>query len=127
MAERARILVVEDNPLNLKLIRDVLQFHGFDVVTVGTGEEGIVGAAEGGVDLVLMDLQLPDIGGYEALQRIRDDERSRAVPVIAVTAFAMKDDESRALEAGFDGYLSKPIDVRALPEQLAPFLPGSTS
>ena len=120
----ARILVVEDNPLNLKLIRDVLEFQGFDVITVQSGEEGVAVASASSPDLVLMDLQLPGIDGHEALQRIRADPRCHNVPVVAVTAFAMKDDVARAEAAGFDGYIAKPISVRALPRQLAEFLPG---
>jgi two-component system cell cycle response regulator DivK len=120
----ARILVVEDNLLNLKLIRDVLVFKGFDVLTAQSGEEGVALAASERPDLVLMDLQLPGIGGHEALLQIRSDPRCRSVPVVAVTAFAMKHDIERAEKAGFDGYIAKPISVRALPEQLASFLPG---
>ena len=120
----ARILVVEDNPLNLKLIRDVLQFRGFDVLTAQTGEEGVAMASSASPDLVLMDLQLPGIDGHEALQLLRADPRCRGIPVVAVTAFAMKDDLARAEAAGFDGYIAKPISVHALPEQLARFLPG---
>jgi CheY-like chemotaxis protein len=120
----ARVLVVEDNPLNLKLIRDVLEFRGFDVVTARSGEEGVAAASTSAPDLVLMDLQLPGIDGHEALQRIRADPRCSAVPVVAVTAFAMKDDVERAEAAGFDGFISKPISVRALPQQLAQFLPS---
>ena len=119
----ARILVVEDNQLNLKLIRDVLVFEGFDVLTAQSGEEGVTLAAAEGPDLVLMDLQLPGIGGHEALLRMRADPRCSSVPVVAVTAFAMKDDIERAELAGFDGYIAKPISVRALPGQLAAFLP----
>jgi CheY-like chemotaxis protein len=119
----ARILIVEDNPLNLKLIRDVLEFRGFDVVTARSGEEGVTVAASSAPDLVLMDLQLPGIDGHEALQRIHADPRCRDVPVVAVTAFAMKEDIARAEAAGFAGYIAKPISVRALPEQLAQFLP----
>ena len=121
-----RILVVEDNPLNLKLIRDVLEFQGFDVITAQSGEEGVALASTSSPDLVLMDLQLPGIGGHEALQRIRADPRCHNLPVVAVTAFAMKDDVERAEAAGFDGYISKPISVRALPRQLAKFLPGGS-
>jgi two-component system, cell cycle response regulator DivK len=122
----ARILVVEDNPLNLKLIRDVLEFEGFEVLTARSGEEGVAVALSSRADLVLMDLQLPGIDGHEALLRIRSDPRSRTVPVVAVTAFAMKDDIESAKKAGFDGYIAKPISVRALPKQLAEFLPGGT-
>ena len=123
----ARILVVEDNPLNLKLVRDVLEYQGFEVLTAISGEEGVAVASSSSPDLVLMDLQLPGIGGHEALLRMRSDPRCREIPVVAVTAFAMKDDIERAEQAGFDGYIAKPISVRALPAQLAPFLPDGAS
>ena len=121
-----RILVVEDNPKNLKLVRDVLQFSGYEVVEASTGEDSVRLAGETSPDLILMDLQLPGIDGHEALQRIRADPRCSAVPVVAVTAFAMKDDVEQAEAAGFDGFISKPISVRALPQQLAQFLPGGS-
>ena len=117
-----RILVVEDNPMNLKLIRDVLSFQGYDVVEAGSGEEGVALARSCAPDLVMMDLQLPGIDGYEALQQLRAQPGSSAVPVVAVTAFAMKSDMERALDAGFDGYVAKPISVRALPGQLEEIL-----
>ncbi len=122
----AKILIVEDNPLNLKLIRDVLEFQGFDVITARSGEEGVAMASDASPDLVLMDLQLPGIDGHEALQRIHADPRCRDVPIVAVTAFAMKDDIERAEAAGFAGYIAKPISVRALPAQIARFLPGES-
>ena len=118
------MLVVEDNQLNLKLIRDTLTFHGFDVITASSGEEGVAAAADRSPDLVLMDLQLPGIDGREALRQIRAHPRSRALPVVAVTAFAMEEDRERAEAAGFDGYIAKPISVKGLPQQLAAFLPG---
>jgi two-component system cell cycle response regulator DivK len=117
-----RILVVEDNPLNLKLVRDVLTASGYDIVEAQTGEDGVRLAGECGPDLVLMDLQLPGIDGYEALRRIREDARVDGVPVVAVTAFAMREDRERTATAGFDGYLSKPISVRDLPSQVDAFL-----
>jgi two-component system, cell cycle response regulator DivK len=122
----ARILVVEDNALNLKLIRDVLQFAGYEVVEATTGEEGIILAIEGCPDLILMDLQLPGIDGSEALRSIRSDPRTSAIPVVAVSAFAMKADRERAYRDGFDGYLEKPISVRALPDQVRGFLKVGT-
>jgi two-component system cell cycle response regulator DivK len=117
-----RVLVVEDNPLNRKLIRDVLEFAGFEVSVASTGEEGLVMAGDRPPDLVLMDLQLPGIDGVETLRRLRDLPRSREIPVVAVTAFAMKHDRERASEQGFDGYLGKPLDVRALPAQVQEYL-----
>ena len=119
-----RILVVEDNPLNLKLVRDVLQFAGYEVIEARSGEEGIRVAQEDPPDLVLMDLQLPGIDGTETLRRLRQGSLGRNVPVVAVTAFAMAEDRERASQAGFDGYVEKPISVRALPDQVAAFLSG---
>ena len=115
-----RILVVEDNPKNLKLVRDVLTYAGFEVIEATSGEDGVRLVQESVPDLVLMDLQLPGIDGAEALRQIRATET--AVPVVAVTAFAMNNDRTRAFEAGFDGYVEKPISVRALPQQVSDFL-----
>lgn len=117
-----RILVVEDNPLNLKLIRDVLVLLGYDVMEARSGEEGVHLAHQRVPDLVLMDLQLPGIDGVEALRLLRLDPAVSDVPVVAVTAFAMKEDRQRAVANGFDGYLSKPISIRALPAQVEAFL-----
>jgi two-component system cell cycle response regulator DivK len=117
-----RILVVEDNAKNLKLVRDVLLHFGYEVVEATSGEDGVRLAVEMAPDLVLMDLQLPGIDGTEALRRIREVEGVSDVPVVAVTAFVMDDDRERALASGFDGYVEKPISVRALPQQVATFL-----
>jgi two-component system cell cycle response regulator DivK len=117
-----RVLVVEDNPLNLKLVRDVLTASGFDVVPAVTGEEGVRLAGTSAPDLVLMDLQLPDFDGFEALRRLREDPALQAVPVVAVTAFAMREDRERARASGFDGYLEKPISIRDLPAQVDAFI-----
>ena len=113
----ATILVVEDNVLNLKLVRDVLQYAGYRVVEATTGEEGVRLATEVHPDLVLMDLQLPGIDGSEALRLLR---RSGAppVPVVAVTAFAMTEDRLRVERDGFDAYIEKPLRIRALPGQV---------
>jgi len=113
----ARVLIVEDNPLNLKLVRDVLLNAGFDVIEARTGEEGVVRAQDSQPDVILMDLQLPGITGTQALRLIRN-----APSGVALTAFAMSEDRDRALLDGFDGYLSKPISVRDLPHQVARFL-----
>jgi CheY-like chemotaxis protein len=117
-----RVLVVEDNPLNLKLVRDVLTASGYEVVPAITGEEGVSLAASCRPDLVLMDLQLPDFDGYEALRRLRQDAALATVPVVAVTAFAMREDRERARTSGFDGYLEKPISIRELPAQVGAFI-----
>jgi two-component system, cell cycle response regulator DivK len=118
----ARILVVEDNDRNLKLVRDVLVFAGFEVLEAQTGEQGVAIAETNLPDLVLMDLQLPGIDGAEALQRLRDNPATAELPVVAVTAFAMKEDGERTRQAGFDGYITKPLSVRSLPDQVRNYL-----
>jgi two-component system, cell cycle response regulator DivK len=117
-----KILVVEDNPLNLKLVRDVLQFAGYDVVEAQSGEDGLRAAQQDPPDLVLMDLQLPGIDGTETLRRLRESSLGRDVPVVAVTAFAMAEDRERAALAGFDGFVEKPISARDLPATVEAFL-----
>jgi len=118
------ILLVEDNERNLKLLRDVLDYAGYDVRVARTAEDGISLAASEPPDLVLMDLQLPGIDGMEALRRLRESPRTADIPVVAVTAQAMKDDRARALDAGFNGYIEKPISVRTFPDQVRRFLSG---
>ena len=120
-----RILVVEDNERNLKLVRDVLQYAGFEVLEARSGEQGVELAVQHLPHLVLMDLTLPGIGGENALRLIRADERTRRIPVVALTASAMQPDRARVLLAGFDGYLEKPISVRAFPGQVREFLTGN--
>ncbi len=116
------VLVVEDNEKNLKLMRDVLRYSDYQVIEARTGEQGVSLAAQTLPDLILMDLQLPGIDGIEALRRLRDDRRTSAVPVVAVTAFAMESDRDRALAAGFDAYIEKPISVKALPGLVEGFI-----
>jgi two-component system cell cycle response regulator DivK len=106
-----RILVVEDNEKNMKLVRDVLQASGYRTLEATTGGRGVELAIEHRPDLVLMDIQLPDIEGIEALRRLRGDERTASVPVVALTAQAMHGDRERFLTAGFDDYLPKPVDI----------------
>jgi two-component system, cell cycle response regulator DivK len=119
------ILLIEDNPRNMKLLRDVLCYDGYAVVEAVTAEDGIALARERGAKLVLMDIQLPGMDGLEAVKLLKGDDLTASVPVIAVTAFAMKDDRQRALDAGFDEYLEKPISVQALREAVGRFIePG---
>ena len=106
------ILIVEDNEKNRKLERDVLQFHGYKIAEAETGEEGVRLARETVPALVLMDIQLPGISGIEALRQLRADPLTQAVPIIAVTASAMTQDRQKIMAAGFDGYQSKPINVK---------------
>jgi two-component system cell cycle response regulator DivK len=109
-----RILVVEDNELNMKLFREVLVAKGYRTLEAKTGGEAVELATEHAPDLVLMDIQLPDFDGVQALGRLRANERTAAIPVLALTAQAMDGARDRFLAAGFDGYLSKPVDVREL-------------
>ena len=106
-----RVLVVEDNEKNMKLVRDVLQAKGYRTLEAATGAQAVELAAEHAPDLVLMDIQLPGIDGVEALRRLRADERTASIPVLALTAQAMHGDRERFLAAGFDGYLSKPVNI----------------
>ena len=106
-----QILVVEDNERNMRLFCDVLQASGYRTLEAVTGESAVELALEHEPDLVLMDIQLPDIDGVEALARLRADERSASLPVLALTAQAMEGDRERFVAAGFDGYLSKPVDI----------------
>ena len=115
----ARVLVVEDNEKNMKLVRELLEATGYRPLEATTGSLALDLALEHRPDLVLMDIRLPDIDGLEALSRLRADERTATIPVLAVTAQAMQGDRERFLAAGFDGYLSKPIDVGELLEAVS--------
>ena len=119
---RATVLVVEDNALNLKLVRDVLGHAGYRVLEAGDAERGLQLARAERPDLVLMDVQLPGIDGVEALRRLRADAATASIPVVAVTALAMKAERQRFVDAGFDGYLEKPVDIRALRRAVAALL-----
>jgi two-component system cell cycle response regulator DivK len=105
------ILLVEDNEMNVKLLRDVLRATGYRTLEASSGGEALLLAATHGPALVVMDVRLPDMTGVEALSRLRNDELTALIPVLAVTAQAMKGDRQRFIEAGFDGYLSKPVDI----------------
>ena len=106
------ILIVEDNEKNRKLVRDVLQHTGYKTLEAETGEDGVRLAQESHPALVLMDIQLPGMNGIEALGRLRADAKTKKIPVIAVTASAMTHDRAKIMSAGFDGYQSKPINVK---------------
>jgi two-component system cell cycle response regulator DivK len=109
-----QILVVEDNDKNMKLVRDILQAKGFRTLEATTGARAVELATEYAPDLVLMDIHLPDLEGVEVLDRIRADTRTASIPVLAVTAQAMRGDRERFLAAGFDDYLSKPLNILEL-------------
>jgi two-component system cell cycle response regulator DivK len=122
VSDAAVVLIVEDNARNLKLVRDLLALAGYRTLEATTAEEGIGLALRHRPDLVLMDVQLPGIDGTEALRRLRVEPQTADTPVVAVTAFAMKDDRARFLAAGFDGYIEKPLSVREFPAQIAELL-----
>ena len=117
-ARTKTVLIVEDNELNMKLFHDLLDAHGYNILQTKDGMEALDIAREHRPDLILMDVNLPGIDGVEALTRLRADAATAAIPVVALTAYAMKDDRARLLAAGFDGYLEKPISVRELPGQV---------
>jgi CheY-like chemotaxis protein len=119
-----QILVVEDNERNMRLFRDVLQAAGHRTLEATTGERAVELATEHGPDLVLMDIQLPGIDGLEALGRLRAHEGTRAMPVLALTAQAMDGDRERFLAAGFDGYLSKPVNIADLVDTVSRYVGG---
>ena len=121
---KQRILIIEDNPKNLKIMVDLLTYHGFGTLEAQDGESGIEMAIREKPDLILMDVQLPRIDGYEATKRFKSNEETKNIPVIIVTSFAMKNEEERAREVGCDEYVSKPIDIKKFVETVKKFLPG---
>jgi two-component system cell cycle response regulator DivK len=105
------VLVVEDNELNRKLLNDLLEYHGYTVITTASGEAALPMARHYKPDLILMDIQLSDISGIEATRRLKSDEQTRSIPIVAVTAFAMPGDQATILGSGCDAYVSKPFNV----------------
>jgi len=117
-----RILIVEDNELNLKLFRDLLEAHGYETLETKDGMEALRLAHESHPDLILMDIQLPEISGLDITRRLKAEVETRDIPVIAVTAFAMRDDEQKILQAGCEAYISKPISIMPFLETIKKFL-----
>lgn len=118
----ALILIVEDNPKNLKLIRDLLQFKGYQTIEAETAEAGIDLARERHPALILMDIQLPGMDGREAMKTLKGDTATQGIPIIALTASAMKGDREALLAEGFDGYIPKPIDIKEVPKVVASYI-----
>jgi two-component system cell cycle response regulator DivK len=112
------ILIIEDNDTNMRLVRTVLEFRGYRTTGTRTAEEGIALAVEERPSVILMDLQLPGMDGAEALRRLRATRETSSIPVLALTALALKQDRDKFTELGFDGYLTKPVDVNELSEQV---------
>ena len=118
----AVVLIVEDNLMNMKLVRDVLQFKGYETLEANSGRDGVRLAIEHLPDLVLMDIQLPDINGMTAFEEIRAHPRTRHIPVLVVTASVMPQDQQRIAASGFDAFISKPIDVKSFVETVGRFV-----
>jgi CheY-like chemotaxis protein len=119
-----KILVVEDNDMNMQLVEFLLEEGGYDIVKATSGEEALAmtRANNGSVDLILMDIHLPGMDGLSVVRAMKEDERTRSVPILALTAHAMRGDKDRFLEAGCDGYISKPIDVKTFISSIAQYL-----
>ena len=117
-----KILIVDDNQMNLELASDLLEVNGYQVLQAEDAKTGIDIAKKEIPDLILMDVQLPGMDGIQATNILKKDVKTRDIPVVALTAHAMKGDEDRILETGCTGYISKPIDTRKFPETVAGFL-----
>lgn len=117
-----RVLVVEDNQQNMYLISFILENHGYEVLKAMTGEEGVEKAIKEKPDLVLMDLQLPSIDGLEATRRIRKSEADGEIPIIALTSYAMAGDRKKALDAGCNGYIEKPINPETIMSEIEKYI-----
>jgi two-component system cell cycle response regulator DivK len=116
------VLVVEDNELNMKLFHDLLEAHGYNILQTKDGMEALRLAREHRPDLILMDIQLPEVSGLEVTKWIKEDENLKSIPVIAVTAFAMKGDEEKIREGGCEAYIAKPISVTSFLETVQRYL-----
>jgi two-component system cell cycle response regulator DivK len=117
-----RILVIEDTEDNRRILRDLLTNAGFELIEAADGERGVMMAAEHRPDLILMDIQLPIIDGYEATRRIKANPDTRHIPIIAVTSYALSGDEAKAIAAGCDGYIAKPFSPRKILDEIRGFL-----
>jgi two-component system cell cycle response regulator DivK len=125
LSRDALVLIVDDNERNLRLARDVLRHAGLQTLEADTAAGALELAAAELPDVILMDIRLPDLDGTEAARRLKADDRTAAIPVVALTSFAMRGDREWFLSAGFDGYLEKPISVREFPAQVRAFCRGT--
>ncbi|HVC54652.1 MAG TPA: response regulator [Stellaceae bacterium] len=119
-----KVLIVEDNDLNMKLFNDLLEAHGYSTLQTRDGIEALRMAREHRPDLILMDIQLPEVSGLEVTKWLKEDDTLRTIPVIAVTAFAMKGDEERIRDGGCEAYIAKPISVASFMQTVERFLTG---
>src|SRR6266700_4018722 len=124
---RGTILIVEDSELNLKLLKDILDFRGYLTLVTGSGTAALDLARQHHPNLILLDIQLPDIAGTEVARRLKADGQTHAIPIIAVTAFAMSGDREIILDSGCDDYLSKPFNLRALLALIERHIDGNTA
>ncbi len=118
----AKILIVEDYPNNRQLLKDVLEHHGYTVLESANGADGLKIAKADRPDLILLDIQMPFLDGYEVLRRLREDPELADIKVVAVTSFAMKGDREKAFAAGFSGHWTKPLDIKILPAEVKKLL-----
>ena len=124
MTAARTVLVVDDHEDNRRILRDLLRSAGYDIVEATTGEDGVAAARARTPDLILMDIQLPGIDGYEATRRIKADEALRRIPLIVVTSYALSGDDAKAIAAGADAYVAKPFSPRAMLAKIREYLPA---
>jgi len=121
-----KILIVDDNPTNLKLAARILKYEGYDIDVAEDAERAMEVISESLPQLILMDIALPGMDGLTLTRLLKDAERTKHIPIVALTAFAMRGDDKRAFDAGCDGYITKPIDTRKFPAQVAEYLSAGT-
>ena len=117
-----KILIVEDNEVNRVLLRDILQYHGYEIIEAANGEEAIKEAGAHLPDLIFMDIQMPVMNGYEATKVLKSNDKTKNIKIVALTSFAMTGDQDKSLTAGADHYMTKPIDTAQLPIMVAQWL-----
>lgn len=121
---KPRIVIIEDNPANLELVKYLLEHSGYEVLVASDGAQGVSLVLQVRPDLIICDLQMPALDGYQVLAKLRQDPQVAHTPIVAVTAFSMPHDRQRVMTAGFDGYISKPIEPETFVEQIGAFLPA---
>jgi two-component system cell cycle response regulator DivK len=123
---KAKILYIEDNSDNMTLVKRVLEIEGYEVIQAETGQEGINQAINNSPDIIITDINLPDIDGYEITNRLKQNQTTAHIPIVAMTANVMQKDRKNVIDAGCDGFISKPIDIDELPEQIESYLKGAS-
>ena len=118
-----KVLIVEDNKINMKIMRDLLGVHGYQTLEAGDGPVGMDMAQQHRPDLILMDIQLPTMNGYDVTRKLKEQDDTKDIPIVVVTSLAMKGEKDQAREAGCDAYISKPIDIHKFIETVKGFLP----